>query len=44
MHTKFLLASFKGRVLRRHRPKPWDNIKTDLRKIGLENADWIHVA
>jgi hypothetical protein len=33
-----------NRPLGRHRPKWGDNIKMDLRKMGLEGVDWIHLA
>jgi hypothetical protein len=45
MHTKFWLESLKKkRPLRRYRHSWEDNIKIDLRKIGWEGVDWIHLA
>jgi hypothetical protein len=45
MHTKFSLESLKGRDhLGRQRLKREDNSKMNLMKIGLGDADWIHMA
>jgi hypothetical protein len=32
------------RLLRRPRPRLKDNIRMDLREIGWEGVDWMHVA
>jgi hypothetical protein len=42
MYTLFLLESLKGRALGRPRHR-WEDIKMDLREIGWEDVDWIHL-
>jgi hypothetical protein len=45
MHTVLLVANLEGqRPLGRMRHRLEDNIKTDLKEIGCENVDWIHLA
>jgi hypothetical protein len=45
MHTKFRLEKSEGkRPLGRPRRRWEDNIKMDLREIGLEIVDWIHLS
>jgi hypothetical protein len=45
MREKFSVEKPEGkRPLGRHRSLWEDNIKIDLRKIGLENVDWIYMA
>jgi hypothetical protein len=45
MRATFLFESLKGRD---YFGRPWrrwdDNIKMDLRDMGLEGVDWIHLA
>jgi hypothetical protein len=44
MRTKFWLESLKGGGHSEDLGEDRDNIKTDLREIGLEVVDWIHLA
>jgi hypothetical protein len=44
MHAIFLLENLKGRELGRPRRIWEDNIRMDLREIGWEDVDWIHLA
>jgi 23S rRNA A1618 N6-methylase RlmF len=43
MHIKFWLENLKGRELVRPRRR-WNGIRMDLREIGWEGVDWMHVA
>jgi hypothetical protein len=40
MLAKFLLENLKGRPKRRYE----DNIRTDVRKVGWDDVDWMHLA
>jgi hypothetical protein len=43
--NKILVGKPEGkRPLRRPRSRQEDNIKMDVRKVGLEGVDWIHLA
>jgi hypothetical protein len=42
--TGFLLGGPKGRPLGRPRHRWEDNIKMDLREIGINGANWIQLA
>jgi hypothetical protein len=44
MHTKFCLESLEGIDHSVNAGVDGDNIKLDLREIGLESFDWIHMA
>jgi len=45
MHIKFWLESLKGKYhLRSPTRRREDNIKMDLREIGCNGIDWIHLA
>jgi len=44
MHTKFWSENVKGRELAKPKLRWEDNIRMDLREIGWEGVDWIHVA
>jgi hypothetical protein len=44
MYTKYLIRKPEGiRPFRRHRHTGYDNITVDLKKVGWENLDWIHL-
>jgi hypothetical protein len=40
----FVGSSERKRPFERHRHKWEDNIRQDLKEIGWENVDWIHLA
>jgi len=44
MLNKFWLGDLKGRQFERHRLIWEDNIRMDLKEIGWEIVDWIHLA
>jgi hypothetical protein len=44
MHTGFWSENLKEKALERSRCKWHDNIRTDLREIGWEDVDWLHLA
>jgi hypothetical protein len=45
MHTKFLLEKPEGkRPFRRSRQRRDDDIRMDLREVGWEGVDWMHLA
>jgi hypothetical protein len=44
MQTIMVVEPLGNRTLTRPRHKKYDNIKIDLRKTRLENAEWIHLA
>jgi hypothetical protein len=44
MFTGFWLGGTKGKALGRPRRRWEDNIKVDLREIGIDGANWIPLA
>jgi hypothetical protein len=45
MHIIFWLENLNGKDHTRRPRRRWeDNIRLDLRKIGWEGVDWIHLA
>jgi len=43
MHTSFWSENLKEEPLGRSRRRWEDNVKMDLREIGWEGVDWIHL-
>jgi hypothetical protein len=44
MHTRFLFGESEGKRLGRLGNRWEDNIRMDIREIGLEGVDWFHLS